>query len=69
MSVINIDDVAFGIDVHDLEEAHTLLILHEIEVSHRLPFFECIIYSPDTDAFILLIHYYPFLLSSTKFKN
>ena len=43
MSVTNTDDVAFGIDVHDHEEAHTLLILRRIEVSHRLPFCECII--------------------------
>ena len=38
MSVINIDDVAFGIDVHDHEEADTLLILHGIEVSHKFHF-------------------------------
>ena len=33
MSATNIDDVAFGIDVHDHEEADTLLILHRIGVS------------------------------------
>ena len=30
MSVTNIDDIAFGIDVHHHEEADTLLILHGI---------------------------------------
>ena len=69
MSVTNIDDVAFGIDVHDHEEANTLLILHGIEVSHSLPFCECIIYSPDTGVFLLLVHYYPSLPSATKFKT
>ena len=69
MSVTNIDDVAFGIDVHDHEEADTLLILHGVKVSHRLPFCECIIYSPDTDVFLLLVHYYPSPPSATKFKT
>ena len=69
MSVTNIDDVAFGIDVHDHEEADTLLTLHGVKVSHRLPFCECIIYSPDTDVFLLLVHYYPSLPSATKFKT
>ena len=32
MSVTNIDDVAFGIGVHNHEETDTLLILHGIEV-------------------------------------
>ena len=57
MPVTDIGDVAFGIDVYDHEEADTLLILHGTEVSHRLPFCECIIYSPDTDVFFLLVHY------------
>ena len=69
MSVTNIDDIAFGIDVHHHEEADTLLILHGIEVSHMVPFFECIIYSPDTDVFPLLVQYYPSLLSPTKLKT
>ena len=69
MTATNIDDVAFGIDVHDHEETDTLLTLHEIEVSHEFPFCECIIYSPDTDVFLLLVHYYPSLPSGTKFKT
>ena len=69
MSVTNIEYVAFGIDVHDHEEADTLLISHVIEVSHRLPFCKCIIYSPDTDVFLLLVHYYPSIPSATKFKT
>ena len=69
MSITNIGDVAFSIDAYDHEEADTLLILHRIEVSHRLPFCECIIYSPDTDVFLLLVHYYPSLPSATKFKT
>ena len=69
MSVTNVDDVGFGIDVHDHEEADTLLILHGIEVSHRLPFCEYIIYAPDTDFFLLLVHCYQSLSSATKFKT
>ena len=69
MSVTNIDDLDFGIDVHDHDEADALLILQGIEVSHRLPFCECIIYSRDTDVFLLLVYSYPSLPSATKFKT
>ena len=69
MSVTNIDDVAFGIDVHDHEEADTLLILHGMQVSHKIPFCECIIYSLDTDVFLLLVHYYLSRPSATTFKT
>ena len=43
---------------HDHEEADTLLVLQAIDVAKNHPFTECIIYSPDTDVFLLLIHFY-----------
>ena len=43
--------------------------MHGIEVLHWLPFCESIIYSPDTDVFLLLVHYYLSLPSATKFKT
>ena len=42
---------------HDHEEADTLLILHAINIAKEDPFTECVIYSPDTDVFLLLVHY------------
>ena len=42
---------------HDHEEADTLLVLQAIDVARSDPFTECGIYSPDTDVFLLLVHY------------
>ena len=49
----------FNLDLanHDHEEANTLLVLHAINVGKSNPFQECIIVSPDTDVFLLLVHY------------
>ena len=68
-SVTNIPDLAVEMSIHDHEEADTLLILHAIEVSKTSPFHECIIYSPDTDVFLLLVHYFPELSLATKFQT
>ena len=43
---------------HDHEEADTLLILHVVDNAKLNLFSECVIYYPDTDAFLLLIHHY-----------
>lgn len=68
-SVTNIDNLSINMDLHDHEEADTLLVLHAIEVAQRSPFTECVIYSPDTDVFLLLVHYYPKLPPATKFQT
>ena len=36
----------------------TALILNAVNVARRDPFSNCIVYSPDTDVFLLLIYYY-----------
>ena len=54
---------------HDHEEADTLLILHCCDVAQRDPFTECIVFSPDTDVFLLLIHHFPELSQSTIFRT
>ena len=54
---------------NDHGEADTLIILHAIEVANRNYFCECIISSPDTDIFLLLIHFYEQLCSSTVFRT
>ena len=46
---------------HDHEEADTLLVLHAIDVAKTNPFNECVVVSPDTDVFLLLLHYYEVL--------
>ena len=43
---------------HDLEEADTLIILHALDVAKENPLKKCIVLSPDTDVFLLIIYYY-----------
>ena len=54
---------------HDHEEADTLLILHAIDVGKRNPFNQCIIHSPDTDVFLILLHYCNQLPNITLFRT
>ena len=54
---------------HDHEEADTLLILHALDVAKDDPFKECIVLSPDTDVFLLLVHYYQSLPHLTCFRT
>ena len=53
----NIDTYADEMKHHDHEEADTLLVLQAIDVAQNDPFTECVIYSPDTDVFLLLVNY------------
>ena len=46
---------------HDHEDADTLLVLHAIDVAKTNPFNECVVVSPDTNVFLLLLHYYEVL--------
>jgi hypothetical protein len=57
VTVTNIDGFDRNLLLHDHEQADTLLILHSINVFATNPFSECYVYSPDTDVFLLLIHY------------
>ena len=43
------------------------MILHGIDVAQRNPLRELCVFSPDTDVFLLLIHYYNGLPTRTKF--
>ena len=54
---------------HDHEEAGTLLILHCLDVAKRDPFSECVVFSPDTDVFLLLIHHFLELTPCTLFRT
>ena len=54
----NINEYPRELLQNDHGEADTLIILHAIEVANRNHFCECIISSPDTDVFLLLIHFY-----------
>lgn len=66
-SLTNISDLKIDMHDHDHEEADTLIILHATKVGLRLPFSKSIIYSPDTDVFLLLIYYYKSLPMITVF--
>ena len=69
MSTTNIEGLTIDLQLHDHEEADTLLILHSVEVAKRIPFCDCTVYSPDTDVFLLLIYYYQNLPMATKFRT
>ena len=45
----------------------TLLVLHAIVVAKTNPFNECVVVFPDTDVFLLLLHYYEVLPPATLF--
>ena len=57
----NIANYADDMKSHDHEEADTLLILQAINVAKTDPFAESVVYSPNTDVFLLLVHYLPLL--------
>ena len=57
-SETNLENYPIEMLQHDHEEADTLLILQAIDAAKTDPFRECIVYSPDTDVFLLLIYYY-----------
>ena len=49
--------------------ADTLVILHAIDVAKEVPFKECIVFSPDTDVFLFLVHFYQVLPHVTIFRT
>ena len=65
----NIPDFSPDLLHHNHEEADTLLILDWIDVATMDPFKEVAIFSPDTDVFLLLVHYQPNLCSKTVFRT
>ena len=58
---INIPKLSLELTNYDQEEAETLLILHALDVTKYNAFKECIVLSPDTDVFLLLIYSYKLL--------
>lgn len=68
-TVTNIENFDDSLLHHDHEEADTLLILHAIDIGTRSPFSECYILSPDTDVFLLLVHYNEQLPQATFFRT
>ena len=65
--VSNIENYPQELLQHNHDEADTLLILQAKNVCDMNPFCEVYISSPDTDVFILLIHFYPQLCPTTTF--
>ena len=57
-SVSNIVGCSNELQEHNHEEADTLIILHAVDTAKLNPVSECVVYSPDTDVFLLLIHHY-----------
>ena len=67
--ISNINNFPEELQVHNHEEADTLIILHALYVSQRDPFQELTICSPDTDVFLLLIYYQRSLCNLTVFRT
>lgn len=65
----NIASFTDVIERHDHEEADTLLVLHCFDIAQRDPLTNCTVFSPDTDVFLLLIHFYPSLPQSLLFHT
>ena len=53
--------------MHNNEETNMLFILHCFKIARRDPFTTCSVYFPDTDVFLILIHFYPSLPQSLLF--
>ena len=60
-TITNIPDFSPDLRNHDHEEADTLLVLHAIDVVKTNSFNECVVVSPNTNIFLLLLHYYEVL--------
>ena len=65
----NIPKFSTDLRNHDQEEADTLLVLHAFDVAKTDPFNECVVISPDTDVFFLLLHYYEVLPPAILFRT
>ena len=63
-NIINIDP---QLDGNSHKEADTLLILHALDVAKQNPFRQLKVVSPDTDVFLLLLHYFPNMPVITSF--
>jgi len=68
-TITNIDELSTDLQNHDHEEADTLLVLHAIGVTKMNPFSECVVVSPDTDVFLLLLYYYELIPHATLFRT
>ena len=68
-TITNIPNLSADLRNHDHEEADTLLVLHAIDVAKTNPFNECVVVSPDTDVFLLLLHYYEVLPLAILFRT
>ena len=70
VSITNIQNLDENLKSHDHEEADTLLLLHTIDVvSKRDPFCKCVVFSPDTDVFLLLVYYSEVLPQMASFRT
>lgn len=69
ITVSNISNIGSHLNNNEHEEADTLMILHAIDVACINPFRVLHVFSPDTDVFILLIHYYTQLPTVTIFET
>ena len=68
-TITNIPEFSADLRNHDHKEADTLLVLHAIDVAKTNPLNECVVVSPDTDVFLLLLHYYEVLPPAILFRT
>ena len=65
----NLGEFPEQMQTHGHEEADALMILHCWYVAKRDPFTSCTVYSPDTDVFLLLLHFCPSLPQALAFHT
>ena len=68
-TAFNVPEIDGRLNGNTHKETDTLMILHAIDVAHLNPFWHVCIISPDTDALLLLIHYYPQLPVLVLFES
>ena len=67
--VSSIPEYPDNLRTFDQEEADALILMQAKYVTDVDPFTELVMLSPDTDVFLLLIHFYPKLCTSTTFRT
>ncbi len=68
-TITNMNDFCDDLVRHDHEEADTLMILHAYDVACKNIFRECVVVSPDTDVFLLLLHFYEKMPNAIIFRT
>ena len=62
----NKDSLSKNLKEHNHEESDILIIFHCVDISQKFPESHLDVFSPDTDVFLLLVHWYPSFCKITR---